>query len=187
MDENGALFFLGAQGRRRHWQNPHTIQQVQAFASSIGAGNVEDFVGRISTNCRTQNEPLSYFGVDLGQNRKMLPSCYTIRNRNSTTHVLMNWHFEASNDRVNWAVLDRRVYLTGRTEEDEQYAKLQKELCQKGHTSTWGIERDVYKMVGYEGFRYFRIVQIGQNSSGSNNLALSGFEIYGGNLSGRWP
>ena len=59
----------------------------------------------------------------------MLPSCYTIRNRNSTTNVLMNWHFEASNDRVNWAVLDRRVYLTGRTEEDEQYAKLQKELC----------------------------------------------------------
>ena len=123
----------------------------------------------------------------MGQNRKILPSCYTIRNRNSTTHVLMNWHFEASNDRVNWAVLDRRVYLTGHTEEDEQYAKLQKELCQKGHTSTWGIERDVYKMVGYEGFRYFRIVQIGQNSSGSNNLALSGFEIYGGNLSGRWP
>ena len=39
MDENGALFFLGSFGKKRIWQNPHKIGQVQAFASSIGAGN----------------------------------------------------------------------------------------------------------------------------------------------------
>lgn len=53
MDENGALYFLATQGKRRHWQNPHTMLQVQAFASSIGAGSLEDFVGRVATNCRT--------------------------------------------------------------------------------------------------------------------------------------
>jgi hypothetical protein len=49
--------------------------------------------------------------VDLGQGRSLLPTCYTIRNRNSTTHVLMNWHLEGSNDKVNWEILDRRIYL----------------------------------------------------------------------------
>ena len=68
-------------------------------------------MGRVATNSRTQNEPFSYFGVDLGEGRALLPTCYTIRNRNSTTHVLMNWHFEGSNDKVNWVILDRRIYL----------------------------------------------------------------------------
>lgn len=111
-DENGALYFLGSFGKKRIWQNPHTIGQVQVFASSIGAGSPDCFTGRIVTNCRTLNEPFSYFGIDLGEGRQLLPTCYTIRNRNSTTHVLMNWHLEGSNDKTNWTILDRRVYLT---------------------------------------------------------------------------
>jgi hypothetical protein len=121
MDENGALFFLGSFGKKRIYQNPHVIGQVQAFASSLGAGKSEDFVGRQVLNCRTQNEPFSYYGVDLGEGRLFLPTCYTIRNRNSTTHVMMNWHFEGSNDKVNWTLLDRRIYLNQDAEIDAQY------------------------------------------------------------------
>jgi hypothetical protein len=79
----------------------------------------------------------------------LLPTCYTIRNRNSTTHVMMNWQFEGSCDKVNWTVLDRRVYLTGHTEEDLQFEKEQKELCQKGQTSTWAVETDIYREIGF--------------------------------------
>jgi hypothetical protein len=183
-DENGALFFLGSFGKKRLWQNPHQIGQVQAFASSIGAGTVDLFVGRIATNCRTQNEPFSYYGVDLGEGRGLLPTCYTIRNRTSTTHVALNWHLEGSNDKVNWVLLDRRIYLTGNDSEIEEE---QKALKQKGAASTWGIDTDVYREVGFEGFRFFRVIQVGKNSSGSDNLALSGFELYGKVTSGRWP
>ena len=73
-DENGALFYLGSFGKKRLWQNPHVIGQVQAFASSVGAGTADNFVGRVVTNCRTQNEPFSYFGVDLGEGRQLLPT-----------------------------------------------------------------------------------------------------------------
>ena len=66
--------------------------------------------------------------------------------------------------------------------EDEQKA-----LKQKGAASTWGIDTDVYREVGFEGFRFFRVIQVGKNSSGSDNLALSGFELYGKVTSGRWP
>lgn len=111
-DENGALYYLGTSGMRKIWQNPHMLKLVQCFASSVGSGQVEDIVGRQVVNCRTLNEPFSYFGVDLGEGRFIVPACYSLKNRNSTTHVLMNWHFEASNDKVNWTVLDRRIYLS---------------------------------------------------------------------------
>jgi hypothetical protein len=45
-DEEGALFYLGSFGKRRLYQNPHTVGQVQSFSSSIGSGRPEDFVGR---------------------------------------------------------------------------------------------------------------------------------------------
>ena len=186
-DEEGAVFFLGSFGKKRLWQNPHILGQVQAFSSSIGSGKPEDVVGRQVVNCRTGNEPFSYFGVDLGEGRQLLPTCYSIRNRNITTHVLLNWHFEGSNDRVNWTVLDRRLYLTGNPSEDVNFEDEKKLLCQKGATSTWGVDTDIYREIGFDGFRYFRIIQVGKNSSGSDNLALSGLELYGRVIAGRWP
>lgn len=92
--------------------------------------------------------------MDLGEGRGLLPTCYTIRNRNSTTHVLMNWHLEGSNDKVNWVILDRRIYLNS-TDNDEDE---QKHLKQKGVASTWGIDTDIYREIGFEGFRYYRII-----------------------------
>ncbi len=187
-DENGALYYLGTYGRKRPWQNPHALGLVQCFTSSIGNGKVEDIVGRYTVNCRTLNEAYSFFGVDLGQGRFLAPSCYSVKNRNSETHVLMNWHLEASNDRINWVLLDRRIYLSDNPEFNQAVQTEQKLLCQKGATSTWGVDPNIYMppqslddepnpYVG--GFRYFRIVQVGKNSSGSDNLTLSGLEIYG--------
>ena len=98
---------------------------------------------------------------------------------------MLNWHFEGSNDKVNWTVLDRRLYYTEGSQEDFEEEK--KLLCQKGAATTWGIDTEVYREIGLEGFRYFRIVQVGKNSSGSDNLALSGLELYGRVTAGRWP
>ena len=191
MDENGCFYFLGTNGGTKIWQNPHTIGQVQAFASSIGFGNVSDLVGRRCVNLRTLNEPFSFFGVDLGEGRKLLPSCYTIMNRNSSTHCLMNWHFEGSNDKLNWTILDRRVYLPSQLDNPDPNAQVDEEIveaiCQKQATNTWGVDQNVYNDIDDEGFRFFRIIQISPNSSGSDNLAMSCFELYGKIVSGRFP
>lgn len=99
----------------------------------------------------------------------------------------MNWHLEGSNDKINWIILDRRIYLAQGGPSDADLEEEQKLLRQKGAASTWGVDTDVYREVGFEGFRYFRIIQVGKNSSGSDNLALSGFELYGKVSAGRWP
>lgn len=189
-DDNGAFFFLGSLGKTRPWENPHLINQIKVFASSVGAGRLEDLVGRSVTMLRTDDEPNSYFGVDLGPGRLFLPNAYTIRNRNSTSHVMLNWQFEASVDRSVWKVLDRRMHFTKDPEIDIPMEKEREALKQKGATSTWGVSQDMWRVKegGEEpGFRYFRVVQVDKNSSGSFNLGLSGLEMYGLITAGRWP
>jgi hypothetical protein len=143
-DERGVLYYLGTYGRKKPWNNPHNLGLVQCFASSIGNGRVEDIVGRSVVNCRTLNESFSFVGVDLGQGRLLAPSCYSLRNRNSSTHVLMSWHFEGSTDKVNWVLLDRRIYLSENPLYNKQVEAEQQQLCQKGATSTWGIDTSIY-------------------------------------------
>ena len=178
-DENGALYFLGTKGRRYQYKNPHEINMVKAFASSLSKGNVSDFVGRNLTNLRTENEENSFFGVDLGSNRTLVPTAYSIRNRNSSSHVMLCWNLEASNDRLNFEILDTRIFSNRNNPQIHQ--KLEKErnlLKQPGCTSTWGISKKVKERFP-EGFRYFLLKQIEKNSSGSYNLSISGFELYG--------
>jgi len=46
--------------------------------------------------------------------------------------------------------------------------------------STWGIDAGrLSEEEQLQGFKYFRIVQIGTNYEGGYNLGLSGLEIYG--------
>ncbi len=59
-------------------------------------------------------------------------------------------------------------------------------LKRKGATSTWAVDADKLRDTK-GGYRYFRIIQIGKNSSGSDNLSLSGIEIYGKIVRGRFP
>jgi hypothetical protein len=133
------------------------------------------------------NENLSCVGVDLGEGRKLLPTCYSVRNRNSLSHILMNWHFEGSNDKTTWCILDRRIYLSDSMEYNMEVEEEHRALNQKGKINTWGVDPQVFQEVGNHGFRYFRLVQVGKNSSGSEHLSLSGLELYGKATSGTWP
>ena len=178
-DENGALYYLGTKGKRHQYRNPHEINMVKAFASSISKGQVSDFVGRNLVNLRTENEENSFFGVDLGKNRTLVPTAYSLRNRNSSSHVMLCWNLEASNDKINFEILDTRIFSNVNNPQIHQ--KLEKErnlLREPGCTSTWGISKKIKERFP-NGFRYFLIKQIDKNSNGSYNLAISGFELYG--------
>jgi len=77
--------------------------------------------------------------------------------------------------------------LTGNPADDQSFEEERKLLCNKGAATTWGVDTDIYRQIGFEGFRYYRVIQVGKNSSASDNMALSGFEIYGRIITGRWP
>ena len=177
-DENGALYYLGTLGKKYIYRNPHELNLVTVFASSISKGELSDFVGRNLVNLRTENEEFSYFGVDLGKNRKLLPSAYSIRNRNSSTHVLLCWELEGSNDKINFEVLDTRIFWSDNYDINKKLERERNLLIEPGCTSTWGISKKIREKYP-DGFRYFLIKQIDKNSNGSYNLTNSGFELYG--------
>ena len=177
-DENGALYYLGTLGKKYIYRNPHELNLVKVFASSISKGEKSDFVGRNLVNLRTENEEFSFFGVDLGQNRRLVPSAYSLRNRNSSTHVLLCWELEGSNDKINFEVLDTRIFWSENYDINKKLERERNLLIEPGCTSTWGISKKVREKCP-EGFRYFLIKQIDKNSNGSYNLTNSGFELYG--------
>jgi hypothetical protein len=70
----------------------------------------------------------------------------------------MNWHFEASNDKINWNVLDRRIYLSDNLEYNLEIEEEQRQIQQKGKINTWGLDTQIYRELGGAGFRFFRVV-----------------------------
>ena len=71
---------------------------------------------------------------------------------------MLSWHFEGSNDRLNWTVLDRRVYFTGDKKLDDQTKEERTKLCKRATATTWGVDSEIYAEIGYKGFRFFRII-----------------------------
>ena len=184
-DENGALYYIGTLGKKQIYCNPHELNLVTAFASSLSKGEISDFVGRNLVNLRTENEEFSFFGVDLGQNRKLIPTAYSIRNRNSSTHVLLCWELEGSNDKIYFEILDRRIFRSDNYEMNKKLERERNLLIKPGCTSTWGISKKIREKFP-EGFRYFILKQIDKNSNGSYNLTNSGFELYGDAKGNGW-
>ena len=168
-DENGALYYLGSEGGVKPWENPSSLGAVKVFSSSISSGRVEDLAGRGLSGFKTKNEVNAYIGVDLGPNRGLKVTAYTIRNGNSSSHTMLSWAFEASNNESDWVVVDRRNHSTS---ENVKY------LSEKGKTSTWGVAG------ADRPYRYFRIVITERNLAGNYILSISCLELYG-SITGR--
>ena len=169
---------------------------VQNFSSQLRSGQISDLTNRQINNITTQNSKNSFVGIDLLENRYLVPSCYTIRNRPSSTHVMLNWILEGSCDGDIWFMLDKRINYSQDQELNSLMSKEIEALKVKGASSTWGIDSTVVDAVLQEinyrsnqnmkGFRYFRILQIMKNSHNSYNLCISGIELYGKGYGTGW-
>ena len=185
-DHNGALYYIGTRGLTKNYENPHKLKLIKAFGSSLLSGNFSDFVGRKYTNLSTENEENSFFGVDLGPNRYLIPTSYSLRNRDSDTNVLLCWNFQGSNDKINFEILDKRIFSSETDEKLNDKTRKYRHLLKKPKTtSTWGVSKKIREKYP-NGFRYFLLKQIGKNSSKNYNLAISGFEIYGEGIGSGW-
>ena len=85
--ECGALFYLGTLGYSQPWSNPDSQRkQVRSFASSLLQGRPSDVLGLTGSPlfAQTANAPNSFFGFQFARGRRLLPTCYTIRNLTAT-------------------------------------------------------------------------------------------------------
>jgi hypothetical protein len=167
-DAAGIVHYLATAALTRAWSNPMTSGLVNVSASSVLSDShpLSAVVGTNVVRCVTKAEQNSWIMIDF-INNTVRPSHYSLRHYSSwDSEALRFWTFEGSNDRVVWQLLREHI-------NDES-------LNSKGATHTWLIDQAQPSIVNSpQGFRYFRILQTGENSNKHHYLACSGFEIYG--------
>lgn len=128
-------------------------------------GHLEDILSRESAalNCHTNDDKRAWFAVDLGL--WLLPTAYTLRHaRGYGKSALRTWLLQASKDGLTWTTLF--------THNDDC------SLNEPGSTATWPLEPPAADET--QGWRHYRVQQMGKNASGQTHyLSLSGLELYG--------
>lgn len=168
-DKNGVIYAMGSSFRTTSWVNPSSKSdlstRVTATRSSTKLGSASDLLNYCNNTRKesgTKDDNGSWWCVALSEKYSLYLTHYTLRHGlNDGNSFLRNWKLEGSLDGSNWEVLKNH----------ENDTKLCRPL--KHFTATWSIDREV------GAFRYFRIVQTGENSSNKYGINLSGIELYG--------
>ena len=159
-DTNGLLYWIGTQGGRAAYQNPHVAGYVVASPSSVNTGSVADFVGRAFTNSHTNNAPFSWMAVDLGAHRSIMLTHYCLRTRveYNSSHSIRSWEVEGGSPDIPYELISKHT-------NDTTLSASRTEAC-------WKVRESKY-------YRHFRLKQTGPNSDNLNFLINSGIEFYG--------
>ncbi len=161
---NGLFYFLGTKGGQSAYVNPHISKEVIVTWSSIGGGSVDHFVDNDpgTDYCYTEDEGHSWMAVDIGASRLFRPTSYCLRHdMQGPRGILRNWLLQA------------------RVRDDEAWSTI------SVHQNDYSLAALPGSVAGFsltnvsEGFRYFRILQNGRNSSEKHRLLCAGFELYG--------
>ena len=164
-DNRGVLYYLGTSAGTQPWRNPHTSGVVAASKSSEEGGSADLFVcNRFASEAynHTNNTASSWMAVDL-KDKRVRPTGYVLSGDKHTVsfwrRFLRHWRLEGSVDGVTWTTLRAHSNDTS--------------ISLASPSAYWPID------YATGAFSRFRIRQTSKNSSGYDNLAASGFEIYG--------
>ena len=166
-DTNDVLNFIGKNyDNAGTWANPHTAGRVVVSYSTTGAGVPANLVDR-ATNAfnYTNTVANSWFAVDLGAGKTVMPNYYSIRHDGETGYYLRNWKLQGSNDAVATAsVVTTWTDLDTRTSDTTIAAP-----------NAWGS----WAVTGASSYRWLRVVQTGLNANGDNYLIFGELQVYG--------
>jgi len=149
---------------------------IRVTCSRILKGKPEDFIERGKIHCWTSNEPFSWYCVDLGPNKALVPNYYTFQYGSSGNYACPR----------NWLIQGSNTYNMSRDLEDPNWITLRNHTSDESIDSEYGIKS--WPVTTIQAFRYFRIIQTGKNSykvpvnttdGWSDVFVASGFEIYG--------
>lgn len=160
VENNDIFWWIGTNSGTDSWQNPGLCGRIKVAISSIEKGDPTSLFFQDPSEFWTKDVPASWVQLDLGPNRAVVPTFYTVRHGGTfKADSLRTWDFQGSVDGTGWSLLRRHV-------NDESLNDL-------FATHTWPIEGQT------KAYRLFRILQTGHNSSNHNFLVLSGLELYG--------
>ena len=85
------------------WANPVLSNRMVIMASSVERGATHDLVGLNPSDLWTKDIPSSWFTLDIGPNRTVIPSAYGLRHgMNFRADSLRTWDLQGSTNGENW-------------------------------------------------------------------------------------
>jgi len=156
----GIIGWISTNHGRTNYRNPHNTGKVKVHSSSLAKGSLWVLVDSTPSDVWTKDVPSSWFSIDFGPHRRVTVSNYSLRHGgNYVADTLRSWELQGSIDGVNWKSISKH---TNDTSLNGPYA-----------SHSWEI------INSNASYRFFRVLQIGRNSSNRNFLVLSGFEFFG--------
>ena len=188
-DCHGLLHWLGCWGGESAYNNPFQIGAVEINASSLGqaSGDLSLFVSYFpvfNESCYTDNAPQSWMGVDIGPTRLFRPTAYSLRHdAQSRRGVLRNWVFQgkaSGRPEDSWVTISTHENDKSLAEEAASTALFRVHALDNKEPGRDDDGADaIVSADNIRGFRFFRILQTGPNSTGKDRLYCSGVELYG--------
>ena len=162
---NGLFYWIGTKCGQSRYENPHISGAVKVTWSSYGGGSVEHFVDNDpGTDFNyTADEGHSWMAVSLNSDQLFRPNAYCLRHDiQGPRGVLRNWLLQArENEHVEWTTLSSH-------QNDHSLSP------HAGSVASFALDSNILS-----GYKHFRILQTGRNSSDKLRLLCSGFELYG--------
>jgi len=176
MDQKGIVFHL-TKGNHRNQESG-----IRVSSSGCAIGEPNDFINREKTRCWTTNAPNSWYCLDVGEDRRVLPSHYTLGYASSGNSCCpRNWILQASKQIITIPEKDTLP------QNDPSWKTLAIHTNDNSLHADWAVNS--WKLNTSEPFRYFRIVQTGSNTYSSSGgggedswskvLVVNRFELYG--------
>jgi len=179
LDTNGIIYHLNGGNQKDDKSG------IVVSSSSVAVGEVVDFINRNKARCWTQNQPYSWYQVDLGSERKVIPTHYTMGYGSPGTGCYpLFWLFQGSNS------ITRTSETYGSKpddipQNDTDWRTLSVHNNDRSLFGDWAVH--TWKLNTCQAYRYFRVIQTGPNSFNPNNeednwgqvLVANRFEIYG--------
>jgi hypothetical protein len=155
-DDNGMIYWLGTDfGTSKRFRNPATTGKIEVTCSSMNSGTPELATGRVDTEFNTYNTSKSWIMINL-KNFAIIPTRYCIKHGGTSLKpdYMRNWELLGSKDAMDWILLRKHA------NDDSGFS--------------WDItDKD-------EDYSYFKLLQTGKTSRGTDYLEVRGFfEIYG--------
>lgn len=155
-DANGVFYFLGALAAPA-WANPHTDKRIVIACSSLGTGSLAGAVDRAANDNYANPAAGNWWSVDLGANRSLIVTKWSFRQRSAGGYLQTAAKFQCSDDNTNWTDKDTQTYAN-QTSND------------------WNSYTITGETIGY---RYWRLLRNGADTSGSTYFTFGEWELYG--------
>jgi len=177
MDDQGIIYFLTGGDHKK------SDSGITVTASGVGAGQVTDFINREKIRCWTLNVPFSWFCIDFGESKRVIPSWFTLGYGSSGSACCPRfWIVQGAKELP--ATPDVKFATSPHT--DPSWKNLSMHTNDDSLKSDWAIHS--WKLNTKEAFRYIRLVQTGPNcytyngtgeDAWSQVFVVNRFEVYG--------